>query len=212
MKISSDWKEVTWGTKGERNKSARGKKRMAVLQTAARMFNERSFENTSLTDIAETIGITKPALYYYVKNKEDILYSIGKMVLEDCMTVLDEADKEPKTGRDRLVSFLTQYINIMQTDFGRCLITTNEMAMSEDSRHRLLALRRQIDSAIREIIAEGVVDGSLQSPSPQFSTYAIFGAVNWMCTWHRKIDDFGSENIADLFMDFFLNGLAPRSP
>src|SRR3989442_1077411 len=48
-------------------------KRQAVLQAAAQLFNERGFSATSLDDIAARLGVSKPTLYYYVKNKDEIL-------------------------------------------------------------------------------------------------------------------------------------------
>src|SRR3954451_18895604 len=48
-------------------------KREAVLQTAAQLFLEKSYGRTSLNDVAERLNITKPALYHYFRNKEEIL-------------------------------------------------------------------------------------------------------------------------------------------
>lgn len=57
-------------------------KRDAVLQVAAQMFNERGFHATSLDDIAARLNVTKPTLYYYVKNKDAILLACVKKGLD----------------------------------------------------------------------------------------------------------------------------------
>ena len=60
-------------------------KRDAVLQTAAHLFLEHGYQKTSLSLLAARLKITKPALYYYFKNKEEILaecYSNGINVIE----------------------------------------------------------------------------------------------------------------------------------
>ena len=51
-------------------------KREAVLQTAAQLFLEKSFGRTSLKDVADRLNITKPALYHYFRNKEQILLDV----------------------------------------------------------------------------------------------------------------------------------------
>jgi AcrR family transcriptional regulator len=56
-------------------------KRNAVLSTAAQMFNERGFHATSLDDIAARLQVSKPTLYYYVKNKDEILLECVKQGL-----------------------------------------------------------------------------------------------------------------------------------
>src|SRR5438270_11014484 len=63
-------------------------KREAVLQTAAQLFIEKSYSRTSLNDVAERLSITKPALYHYFDNKEQILlecYRIGSAMIEEIL-------------------------------------------------------------------------------------------------------------------------------
>jgi len=57
-------------------------KRHAVLQAAAQLFNERGFHATSLDDIAARLNVTKPTLYYYVKNKDEILLQCVRQGLD----------------------------------------------------------------------------------------------------------------------------------
>src|SRR4051795_5134295 len=60
-------------------------KRDAVLQTAAQLFLEKSYGRTSMNDVAERLNITKPALYHYFHNKEEILlecYRLGTGMIE----------------------------------------------------------------------------------------------------------------------------------
>ncbi|MEG1824548.1 MAG: TetR family transcriptional regulator [Cloacibacillus sp.] len=54
------------------------KTRNEILNTATDMFIERGFTNTSLTEIARAIGVTKGAIYWHFRNKEDILKQIAK--------------------------------------------------------------------------------------------------------------------------------------
>ena len=66
----------------------RALKREAVLRVAVRMFNERGFHATSLDEVAERLNISKPTLYYYVKNKDEILFecvNIGLRQLQDAI-------------------------------------------------------------------------------------------------------------------------------
>lgn len=50
-------------------------KRQAILHAAATLFNERGFQGTSLADVAERLGVTKQALYYYFKDKQTLLFA-----------------------------------------------------------------------------------------------------------------------------------------
>jgi AcrR family transcriptional regulator len=68
---------------------ARGETRERILEVALELFNEQGYDKTSLREIAERLGITKAALYYYFERKQDILlelhlrlHDIGRGILE----------------------------------------------------------------------------------------------------------------------------------
>ncbi len=63
-------------------------KRDAVVRTAARAFAERGFHNTSLDDIAKALDVTKPTIYYYVTNKEELLFQCFVTGLEPIRAAL----------------------------------------------------------------------------------------------------------------------------
>jgi AcrR family transcriptional regulator len=202
--------EVAWRSSGPRDEGAKEEKRMLLLKTAAQMFNEAGFERTSLTDIAGRLGITKPSLYYYVKNKEAILYSISKLVLEEMKSLAKNVQNGQVSGRDQLEAYLTGYIDIILSDFGTCLVTSSKMALSEGSRKKLRADRKITDHAVREIVNNGIKDGSLDTSSPRMATAAIFGAINWMCFWYQKDGDLKIEEFTSKFLEFFMKGLEPK--
>ena len=63
-------------------------KRVAVLETAAQLFLEKSYTRASMNDVAERLRITKPALYHYFQNKEQILiecYRMGVALIEETL-------------------------------------------------------------------------------------------------------------------------------
>src|SRR5215510_5566523 len=94
-------------------------KREAVLETAAQLFLEKSYGRTSLNDVAERLNITKPALYHYFRNKEDILlecYRLGTGLIED---ILNEISNHCGTGLEKVEAFIYSYASVMTVNFGR---------------------------------------------------------------------------------------------
>ena len=55
------------------SRRSRDSKREAVIRAAARAFNARGYHNTSIDEIAAALNVTKPTIYYYVANKEQLL-------------------------------------------------------------------------------------------------------------------------------------------
>lgn len=199
--------DVTWPGRGPRSKKAREAKRLLLLRTAARMFNERGFENTSLTDIAETLGITKPSLYYYVKNKEAIFLGIFEITREELLRVKNEAQQNHLMGLDQLKAFMTTYINLSTSDLGKCVIRMNSIVLSDENARALSKMKREIDSALEDILRRGIEDGTLSSRSPEIAASAIFGAMNWLAFWHKPGKKGEQENIKEIYLETFLKGL-----
>jgi len=72
--------------------------REEILRVALQLFTEKGYESTSTRDIGEALGITKPALYYHFRNKEDIVASLiaeRRDELAEFICWLDRQDPSP---------------------------------------------------------------------------------------------------------------------
>src|SRR5581483_4253369 len=94
-------------------------KREAVLKTAAQLFLEKSYGKTSLNDVADRLKITKPALYHYFRNKEEILLECYRLGLALIAEALDEITALDRPGLAKVAAFIRAYTNLITIDFGR---------------------------------------------------------------------------------------------
>lgn len=184
-------------------------KRLSILKAAARIFNERGFHQTSVADVAEALGVSKPFLYYYLKNKDDILFECSRIATEELHAVLDEARSSQLSGWERLRVLLRGYARVMTTDFGICLIrNTAPGALPLAARRKLWAGRRRLNSEVERIIAQGMADGSIRSCDPRMVSFALFGAFNWITFWYRENGPLNADTIADYYIALFARGIA----
>ncbi len=186
-------------------------KRQALLLAAVSMFNERGFQATSLDDVASSLGVTKPVIYHYLGNKDQVLFECVKIGLDQLRDAADAARGTTGNGLSRLQIFLRRYAEINMGAFGRCIVRTGEEALTPDSRKRFRALKREIDMALRELIAEGVADGSVQSDDVRLSAFALAGALNWISRWYREDGPMRRDDIAMRMVDILCAGLIPPS-
>jgi AcrR family transcriptional regulator len=183
-------------------------RRLEVLQAAARTFNRKGFHIATLDDVAEELGVTKPALYYYAKSKDELLAACGQLALRSLQGALDRSAGAELSGAARLAQFFTLYAEIICGDFGRSLATTEPRDLAPASRKINLSGRRALNHAIREIIREGVADGSLRPCDPRALANALFDAFNGLGKW---FDPRGPQPLAalvDQYLGFFLRGVA----
>ena len=188
-----------------------GVKREAVLHTAAHMFLESGYRQTSMNDLAQRLQITKPALYYYFTNKEQILigcYELGIDVIEHA---LDQASAETGTGLAKLRAYIEGYaVSVLLHEFGRCVAMLDDKELSPATRHEVRSLKRQIDNSLMRLIEEGVADGSIDRCNSKLATFAISGAINWIGTWYKPEGTLSAEEISREFAHLLTAGLAHR--
>ena len=185
-------------------------KREAVLKTAAELFLEKSYGRTSLTDVADRLNITKPALYHYFHNKEQILlecYRLGTGMIEE---ILNGIAAHCGTGLEKVEAFIESYANVMTVNFGRCVMRLDEGDLSSAAFTEVRGYKRKIDRRLRTFIQEGIHDGSITPCDPKIAAFSIAGALNWICVWYEPEGPLSAEEIAKQFARTLTQGLAAR--
>src|ERR1700712_3185901 len=143
--------ESPWRAHRERHNS-REAKRDAVLLAGARLFAKTGFQGTSLDDIARSLAVTKPTLYHYIANKEEILFACVQRGLDALALGLEQTRQRGLGGRDRLRAAMETYAEVVTSDFGLCVIRVGEDPLSEPRRKELRALKRRIDTLFESLV------------------------------------------------------------
>ena len=197
--------------RGRRRRRDHGSKRDAVIRTAARAFDERGYHNTSLDDIAAALGVTKPTVYYYVPNKEQLLFECFLAGLEPIRAALRRAEQADGTGRERLCDVIRDYAVAIASEYGWCMVRAEHQDLGEDLSAQVKALKWEIDRGIRRLLQAGVGDGSIAVQDPKLAAFAIAGALNWIAHWFRVGRSLSPEQVAEAFVRFLEHGFAPRA-
>lgn len=187
-------------------------KRTALLREAARAFSARGYHDTSLDDIAKTLGVTKPALYYYVKNKQEILFECHMLSQDLGEVALEYARENGKDGRDKVVLLCRKYIELFTSEIGACAVLSEFAALEPDNRVVIGRRRDDFQAQFRELVAEGVKDGSIREIDARMTVFFMMGAINWMNRWFRPDGELSGEDIARQFADLFDHAITPRLP
>lgn len=180
-----------------------------MLRTAARFFNERGYHATSLDDVAEALGVTKPTIYRYFSNKDEILFECTRRGLNAIADSARDAAAAGDPAPRRLRAMLMAYARIMLDDFGICVARTQDHLLSPESRAAFRALKREIDRTIRAVVAEGAAEGSLVAPDPRLATFTFAGTLNNLGTWFDPAGPMTMDEVADRTVDILMRSVAP---
>lgn len=195
-----------WNKQRDREKE-RQTKRDAVLRMAGRLFTEKGFHDTSLDEVAERLHVSKPTLYYYVKNKDEILFECVRTGLEMLHAAVDPLTEAGTPPLARLEAAMRSYVDIVTHDFGLCVIRVGEDPLPPEGRAKLRRLKAAIDGEFRSLVEECIADGSIVQCEAKMAAFSLAGALSWIGRWYRADGPCTPRQIADHFVPLLLNGL-----
>jgi AcrR family transcriptional regulator len=205
MKQISPWKPMR-----EREKERRTK-RDAVLRMAAQSFNEKGFHATSLDDVAARLNVTKPTLYYYFKNKEEILFECVRIGLQMIDEAAENVARRGGTGVEQLFVVMRKYAEIVTMDFGMCLIRVGEDPLQPAARRKLRQLKARIDRRFRSLIEQGIAEGDLAPCDAKIAAFTVAGALSWIARWYRPDGPLSPNDVAEQCISILVEGLVRRA-
>jgi AcrR family transcriptional regulator len=185
-------------------------KRRALVREAARAFSARGYYNTSLDDVAKQLGVTKAALYYYVKGKEEILFECHEISSDLADQAMAFAETVEGTGFGRVMALARRYLELLTSEFGAFAVLTEIDALTPAYRKVITARRDRFDHQFRTYVAAGIADGSIRPIDPKLTVFYFMGAVNWMTRWFNPHGTFNSQQIAEQFTDFLAEAIRAR--
>ncbi|MDF1855131.1 TetR/AcrR family transcriptional regulator [Pseudooceanicola sp.] len=186
-------------------------KRRAALRVAARIFNEKGYHATSLDEIADEIGVTKTALYYYFKNKEQLLYECIKLTYNCGQNARLEAEKADGSAFEKLQLLYRRFMENLMEERGAYTTMANIRSLPQDHQAELLDRRRALDRYSRMLIEKAIEEGDLRPVDVRITSNFFLGAVNWILRWHSEDDAMSPQDVSAHFLDLFMNGIAQRS-
>jgi AcrR family transcriptional regulator len=183
-------------------------RRAAILAEAARQFNQRGFALCSIEAIAERLKITKPAVYYYFANKQELLYECYVQAFDQADRALDNATTEGRNGRGKLELYLRAYLLNGVTPDSHIVPLREQRALTRVLRQRLDRRRRARRDRLRALVAEGIADGTIRPCDPKVVVSAWAGAVGWILESYDPRGALGFGEVAEQLISLLLHGLA----
>jgi AcrR family transcriptional regulator len=180
-----------------------------LYEHATRLFAERGFAGTSLQDIADALGITRPALYYYVKSKDEVL---AKLVTEVTNGPLDEltvlagrADLDPAQALRGVVDVLVRR-RATQPERFRLLIRS-EAELPEKLTAAYDESRRAVLKTIAGVVERGVRAGVFRPVDARIAALGLLGMCNWVAWWFRPDGRDSAEAVIQQLADMAVGAL-----
>jgi AcrR family transcriptional regulator len=186
---------------------AASRRRIEILKSAAAAFRRRGYHGASVGEIADALQMTKGSLYYYFRNKEEILYFCHDYSLDILLDLLKEVEAAGAPPDEKLRRLVVAFVHMIIDELHGTALTMDLQALSPRALRRIIAKRDRFDRGIRHVLEQGMEAGVFARADPKLLTFAILGAVNWIPRWFDPAGPATSEEIAQAFAEYLLGGL-----
>jgi AcrR family transcriptional regulator len=184
--------------------------RQQILSTAKNLFIQQGYHGLSMRQIAEALGVSKAALYYHFRDKEELLLAILDSYLDEMEAELQRIQKEQTEARQRIRAMVEMIL--LQPAEQRAVIRLSSQEMAQLS----LPARQAFDRAyhqkfidrIRMIFSEGIQNGELRPVDPTVAAWALLGMMFPYFYPAHSSDLLTSEEVAEHLVQIFLDGMA----
>lgn len=177
-----------------------------MLKAAAQCFNQKGYSGTSLRDVADILGLTDAALYYYVRNKEELVYLCYVRAAELGGEALERAQTEGENGMDVILRYFRYHIEMIVGDRGPIAIMSEIPSLKSEHRDEVLELSRKHSTNFEAVLLMGIEDGSVAPCNVRMTGNAIMGSINWIPKWYHG-DPKQAEELISEFPAILARGL-----
>lgn len=185
-------------------------KRQAILREAAATFNRKGYHGTSLTDIAQTLGVSKAALYTYVKSKDELLYFCHDVAMDAAQESVRLARAAGGPYLEQFCAVMRNYLRMILSNEACYVVLLEEQSLPADKVPLIVERRDRFEAELRGMIAAGIQDGSVAPCNPKLAVFAALGALNWVQKWYVSGGEWTGEQVAVALVQFIERMLSSR--
>jgi AcrR family transcriptional regulator len=193
--------------------------RQEILRTAARLFQQRGYDATSMNDVAAALKLSKGGLYHHFQSKDEILFEIMNHAMEITQDRVLNPVRTIADPEERLRALIRLHIEVVLSPRDR------EITVMLHENHPLPpALRKRINARKKDYIhflenlmaevqntdAQNKAQRSNQAKSkvsPRAAAFALLGMINWIYQWYKPEGNLQAQNLIPQFTELIFGGI-----
>ncbi len=190
------------------------RRREAILQCATELFDRRGYSNTSLDDVAQAVGLKREALYYYYRNRSELLLAIIKPQTVYLIDGLKQIVEMQIPADEKLHLAIRNHLARFDRHCLEMTITLRDgvMGASDPVRDAMTRIWKKYERMWTAFIADGQACGEFAAiGDPKMIAFAILGMCNWLARWYKPGEKTSIEEIIQTYFQLTSLGLVPVS-
>lgn len=182
-----------------------------ILQASAQLFIEKGFDGTNMNHIAEALGVTRTAVYYYYKNKEAILVALTDNVTRVAAELAEEAAQHKDLSPvDALRTLVGRHVRLIIDHAAQFrIVERSEDCLPPKRRAAAAQYRRGVIANFTAVIERGIKTGVFRVEDAKVAAFAIIGMSNWTAWWFNPEGRKSRDEVAELLSNLAVHSLHP---
>ena len=179
-----------------------------VYRTAAEIILQKGYNATSVSDIAQALGITKAGLYHYIHGKTQLLFDIMQYGLNELDREVARPAMKIADPEARLRFMIEVHARIVTRGGGAVTILVDEArALTPAQNRKVTRKKREYFDFLRATLQELKDAGKLRNVNLTVAAFSLLGMINWLSRWYRAEGALNEQQVAEGIVDIALNGV-----
>jgi AcrR family transcriptional regulator len=181
------------------------KKKQEIMRSAATVLAEKGYNGTTMEEIAAKLLMTKGSMYYYFKNKDDLLYQCHQMIMEISLERIEKVVNSDLKPIEKLRSALKGHILLATSEKSMFMVMDKpNQNFSDVELQEILNLRKSYSYYFDKILTEGIEKQVFDNVDVKMVRMIILGALNWIQEWYDQSGPQSADEISDTYANYLL--------
>ena len=157
-------------------------RRTEILEGALVAMRDHGLHGAGMRDIARAAGLSTGNLYYYFRNKKELVYACQDRALDALLEVLASAQDRPD-AEERLAALIDGHLHVVMAGGASLHLDLDDLP--KPLFKKIVHKRDQYERGVRLLLAGGQRQGLVRPGEPKLQAFALLGALNWVARWYR---------------------------
>ena len=177
-----------------------------IRKAGIALIAKHGFEAMNLRELAEVCGFQGAgSLYNHFESKDEFLFRVMCEIMQEILADFDAEVAPIEGAAPRLRAFVVFHINWQTQRRQATFVSNMEMrSLSATSRRAYVALRRQYEDRVAQILCDGCEDGSFQVADIRMATLALISMITGVSTWFHRRGRLSRRRVTEIYVQMAL--------
>lgn len=196
-----------------RTRPARKKEelREKIAQKAGELFGQEGYHTVTVEQIAKSLGISKPSIYYHYGSKEEIFFEFHRIAHMRALKGIRDISESEESPDVKLRLALEYHIDLLSFEVSPGMVDLHwQFSLPKKYSAPIKKLRKEYDRLLRAIVEEGIKKGLFTDLDPMVVSFTIAGAINFLPQWYSSKGPLSRHQIKEIMVAYLMKGIIKR--